>query len=213
MNEKIEKMFKVIVVGESAVGKTSIIQRYVNGNFSTNYKYTIGVDFALKNVFFDEKRIVRLQLWDIAGQERFVILSHVYYKEAVGACVVFDLTNHNSLLQARKWKQDIDAKVYLSNGQPVPTILLANKCDDELNCKVTNEEIAQFARDNKFIAWFATSAKENKNIDEAMLKLIECIFEALETIESQNNFEENLETIKPNVNINDQRTTSKCCGW
>jgi hypothetical protein len=105
-----EYLYKVLVVGDIGTGKTSIIKRFVHNIFSTNYKSTIGVDFALKVIRWDEKTEVRLQLWDIAGQERFGNMTRVYYKEAVGAFIVFDVTRVGTFEAVAKWKSDIDQK-------------------------------------------------------------------------------------------------------
>merc|ERR1711879_18174 len=125
-----EYLYKVLVVGDIGTGKTSIIKRYVHNIFSMHYKSTIGVDFALKVINWDPKTIVRLQLWDIAGQERFGNMTRVYYKEAVGAFVVFDVTRVNTFEAVQKWKNDIDNKVTLPpDDRPIPVVLLANKCE------------------------------------------------------------------------------------
>merc|ERR1712080_664594 len=97
--------------------------------FSMHYKSTIGVDFALKVVNWDENSVVRLQLWDIAGQERFGNMTRVYYKDAAAAFVVFDLTRSATMDAVQKWKSDLDMKVVTVTGEPVPAVLLANKCD------------------------------------------------------------------------------------
>jgi len=127
--EVTEYLFKVLVVGDIGTGKTSIIKRFVHNIFSMHYKSTIGVDFALKVINWDAKTIVRLQLWDIAGQERFGNMTRVYYKEAVGAMVVFDVTRVTTFEAVSKWKNDIDQKVFINEDQPIPVVLLANKCD------------------------------------------------------------------------------------
>ena len=124
---KRERLYKVLVVGELGTGKTSIIKRYVHQFFSQHYRATIGVDFALKVLRWDPETVVRLQLWDIAGQERFGSMTRVYYKEAVGAFVVFDVTRGATLEAVPKWKADLDSKVVLPDGRPIPTVLLANK--------------------------------------------------------------------------------------
>lgn len=150
--EKREHLYKILVIGELGTGKTSFIKRYVHQFFSQNYRATIGVDFALKVLNWDQNTIIRLQLWDIAGnisfkinkfvrisnwdlflnnlflgQERFGNMTRVYYKEAVGAFIVFDVTRSATFDAVIKWKQDLDSKVQLPNGSPIPCILIANK--------------------------------------------------------------------------------------
>ncbi|CAB1351384.1 unnamed protein product [Coregonus sp. 'balchen'] len=113
-----ERLLKVLVIGDLGVGKTSIIKRYVHQIFSQHYRATIGVDFALKVLNWDHKTIVRLQLWDIAGQERYGNMTRVYYREAVGALVIFDMTRASTFQAVLKWKGDLDSKVALGNGRP-----------------------------------------------------------------------------------------------
>lgn len=174
--ERKEYLFKVLVIGELGVGKTSIIKRYVHQLFSQHYRATIGVDFALKVINWDSKTLVRLQLWDIAGQERFGNMTRVYYKEAVGAFIVFDLTRGSTLEAVMKWKSDLDSKVFLPNGGPIPTILLANKCDQtKENVVQSPTQMNNFCKENGFVGCYQTSAKNNINIDEAALCLVENI--------------------------------------
>uniref|UniRef100_A0A0P4WRJ4 Ras-related protein Rab n=1 Tax=Scylla olivacea TaxID=85551 RepID=A0A0P4WRJ4_SCYOL len=125
--DKREHLYKILVIGELGTGKTSIIKRYVHQFFSQHYRATIGVDFALKVLNWDNNTVIRLQLWDIAGQERFGNMTRVYYKEAVGAFVVFDVTRSQTFDAVTKWKTDLDTKVTLADGSPIPTVLLANK--------------------------------------------------------------------------------------
>ncbi|KAB7499819.1 Ras-related protein Rab-32B [Armadillidium nasatum] len=126
-----ELQFKVLVVGEYGVGKTAVIRRYTEGQFSLNYKVTIGVDFAVKTFEWDSKTKLNIQLWDIAGHERFGTLTRVYYKYAVAAVIVFDLSRPESLQSVVKWVIDIREKTVLMDGKKIPVILLANKCDVE----------------------------------------------------------------------------------
>ncbi|XP_077519354.1 RAS oncogene family member Rab32 isoform X2 [Amblyomma americanum] len=168
-----EHLYKILVIGELGTGKTSIIKRYVHQFFSHHYRATIGVDFALKVVEWDENTLIRLQLWDIAGQERFGNMTRVYYKEAVGAFIVFDVTRSQTFEAVRKWKADLDAKVQLPEGTPIPCVLLANKCDMSKEGVVNNAtEMNEFCKENNFAGWFLTSAKENLNIEEAARFLI-----------------------------------------
>ena len=141
-------MYKILVIGDLGAGKTSIIKRYVHRFFTQHYRATIGVDFALKVLNWDENTLIRLQLWDIAGkilptcsekkneiyisgQERYGNMTRVYYKEAVGAFIVFDVTRVNTFESVAKWKSDLDSKVQLSDGSPIPCVLLANKVSEK----------------------------------------------------------------------------------
>uniref|UniRef100_UPI00398E3A3E ras-related protein Rab-38-like n=1 Tax=Pristiophorus japonicus TaxID=55135 RepID=UPI00398E3A3E len=174
-----EYLFKVLVIGDLGVGKTSIIKRYVHQIFSQHYRATIGVDFALKVLHWEEDTIVRLQLWDIAGQERFGNMTRVYYREAVGAFIVFDVSRASTFEAVSKWKNDLDSKVRLQNGKPVPAILLANKCDQtKEGLTNTLPKLDQFCKENGFIAWFQTSAKDNIHIEESARLLVENILNA-----------------------------------
>ncbi|XP_053966609.1 ras-related protein Rab-32B isoform X2 [Anastrepha ludens] len=171
--EKREHLYKILVIGELGTGKTSFIKRYVHQFFSQNYRATIGVDFALKVLHWDANTTVRLQLWDIAGQERFGNMTRVYYKEAVGAFIVFDVTRSGTFECVSKWKEDLDSKVQLPDGSPIPCILLANKCDQEKQGIVTSpEKMDEYVQENGFAGWYETSAKENINIDEAARALV-----------------------------------------
>uniref|UniRef100_A0A1A9WI36 Ras-related protein Rab n=1 Tax=Glossina brevipalpis TaxID=37001 RepID=A0A1A9WI36_9MUSC len=171
--EKREHLYKILVIGELGTGKTSFIKRYVHQFFSQNYRATIGVDFALKVLHWDPNTIVRLQLWDIAGQERFGNMTRVYYKEAVGAFIVFDVTRSGTFDCVSKWKEDLDSKVQLPDGTPIPCILLANKCDQEKQGIITTpDKMEDYVKENGFSGWFETSAKENINIDEAARALV-----------------------------------------
>jgi len=171
--EVTEYLFKVLVVGDIGTGKTSIIKRFVHNIFSMHYKSTIGVDFALKVINWDAKTIVRLQLWDIAGQERFGNMTRVYYKEAVGAMVVFDVTRVTTFEAVSKWKNDIDQKVFINEDQPIPVVLLANKCDMTKEGIVkNNEQMNKYCEEKGFAGWFETSAKDNINIDMAAKFLV-----------------------------------------
>lgn len=166
--------FKVIVVGESQVGKTCLINRYLVGEFSNNFKSTVGVDFGLKVVEKNGKKMV-IQLWDIAGQERFISMTRVYYVQAKGGFVVYDVTNPATKESAIKWKIDIDQKCTLENGKPIPVYLLINKIDLVQNKEAFDghEDIDQFCKDHGFVGWYITSAKEDIGIKQAVEDLLE----------------------------------------
>ncbi|KAM4571091.1 ras-related protein Rab-7L1-like [Fundulus diaphanus] len=166
-----EYSLKILIVGDGNVGKSSFVHRYVSGRFNKPYKMTVGVDFSIKMLHWSDREKVNVQLWDIAGQERFISMTRMYYKGAVGCVVMFDVTNSSSFLNCRLWKQDLDNKAMLPNGGSIPCILLANKCDLS-RWEVSAESVEKFCRANGFITWMETSVKDNKNIGEAMRKLV-----------------------------------------
>uniref|UniRef100_UPI0037E93F7A ras-related protein Rab-7L1-like n=1 Tax=Semicossyphus pulcher TaxID=241346 RepID=UPI0037E93F7A len=178
-----EHLLKVLVVGDGNVGKTSFVQRYVSGQFNKTYKMTVGVDFSVKLLHWSDKERVRLQLWDIAGQERFISMTRIYYKGALGCVLMFDVTSSASFLSCRHWKQDLDNKAMLPDGRAIPCILLANKCD--LSKRVVSaDSIDRFSKAHGFITWMETSVKENKNVGEAMRRLVQEVLSVQSSLDS-----------------------------
>lgn len=177
-----EHLLKILVVGDGNVGKSSFVHRYVNGHFNQTYKMTVGVEFSVKVLQWSDKERVRLQLWDIAGQERFISMTRIYYKGAMGCVVMFDVTSSSSFRSCRHWKQDLDNKAMLPNGESIPCILLANKCDLPQRV-VSADSIDRFSEANGFIAWMEISVKDNKNIGEAMRRLVENILSVQSSLE------------------------------
>ncbi|CAG9855271.1 unnamed protein product [Phyllotreta striolata] len=180
-----DHLYKILVIGDVGTGKTSIIKRYVHRFFTQHYRATIGVDFALKVINWDENTLIRLQLWDIAGQERFGNMTRVYYKEAVGAFIVFDVTRKETFDSVVNWKADLDSKVQFPDGSKIPCVLLGNKCDRQKEGIVASpSKMEEYCREHDFNAWFETSAKDNINIDEAARCLVEKILACDSLLES-----------------------------
>ena len=152
-------IFKLILIGNSGVGKSSIIQRYMKQTFENSYKCTIGVDFLMKTLEIKNK-LVKLQLWDTAGQEKYKSMVSSYYRGANVALVVFDLTDHYSFDSLPIWIEN-----YYKNGpEQKNIILIGNKKDMVEERKVTQEEAELFSETNNMI-YFETSAKEGDNIE------------------------------------------------
>eukprot|EP01062_Namystynia_karyoxenos_P082925 TRINITY_DN9432_c0_g1_i1.p1 TRINITY_DN9432_c0_g1~~TRINITY_DN9432_c0_g1_i1.p1 ORF type:complete len:244 (+),score=102.23 TRINITY_DN9432_c0_g1_i1:88-732(+) len=173
-HDELSCLYKVLVVGEAGAGKTCIIRRYVHNIFQVSTKSTIGVDFALKMLPWEGGRQITLQIWDIAGQERYGQMTRVYYQAAVGALVVFDITKPDSFDAVQKWKQDIDNKVFLQDGRPIPCVLLANKCDlQPLATFKSKEAMDAYTQQLSFAGWFETSAMKDIGIKQAFEKLVE----------------------------------------
>ena len=114
-----------------------------------------------------------VQLWDIAGQDRFGSIYRVFYQHALGAVVVFDVTDPGTMMNALKWKRQVDAKCSLPNGEPLPVWLCANKSD--LEPVVNLDGMDDFCKDNGFAGWLATSAKTGDNVNESLTSLVKVI--------------------------------------
>jgi small GTP-binding protein len=200
-------MYKVIVVGEIATGKTSLIKQYVFNKFSLHCKSTIGVDFALKIIPWDEDKIVKLQLWDIAGQERFGNMTRVYYGNAVGAIIVCDITRDSTIDAVKNWKNDIDNKITMpGTAIPIPVILLANKTDlwstedKAKDLQQAKQKIDDLCKELSIEEWFATSAKTGENIENAANTLISSIIK-IKT--ESGDFDSDIILLKNKPNIDD----------
>jgi len=156
-------LFKMVVLGESGVGKTSLLLRYVENKFTIATKSTIGSDFLSKEITVDG-RPVTLQIWDTAGQERFQGLGTSFYRGADGVCFVFDVTRKKTFEELAAWKKAFLIQVGHENDSTFPMIILANKVDLE-NREVTKREVGDFCT-KEGITFFETSAKESINVDK-----------------------------------------------
>ena len=186
LNEPIkhkEYNFKIIVVGDSGVGKTSFVHRFTTNSFHADYKGTVGVDFATKILTLPDGRKVKLQLWDIAGQERFTWMTRVYYRESHGCIIMMDLASKKSLESVARWKDDLDSKVSLNDGRPIPALLLANKCDLKER-KVETREVEEIFSSLNFLGWCEISAKDNLMLDDAVRFLVDSMIEDHDNLES-----------------------------
>ena len=169
---------KSIIIGDSGVGKSSLLYRYTDQDWNPHYIATIGVDF--KVLTFERKtKIVKLQLWDTAGQERFRTITHSYYRGSHAVMLVFDITNRESFENVRTWVGDV--RKYGSEG--LPMVLVGNKCDCESQRVVSDEE-AEALAESLSCSYVRASAKENKNVDTAFESIVDdCVAEKLRNIE------------------------------
>ena len=157
-------LFKLLIIGDSGVGKSSILVQYIDSVYYDNYISTIGVDFKIKTLEMDGKQI-KLQIWDTAGQERFRTIISSYYRGARGVILVYDMTDINSFKNLDYWLNEIN----IHSNINISKLLIGNKCDN-LHISVTTEEGKLFAEKNN-IDFIETSAKTGANIDEAFKKL------------------------------------------
>ena len=152
-------IFKLILIGNSGVGKSCILQRYMKHTFEESYKCTIGVDFLMKSIIINGQT-VKLQLWDTAGQEKYKSMVSSYYRGANVALIVFDITNHQSFDALPLWIENF----YKNGPEQKNIILIGNKKDMAEQREVTQQEAEAFSEANNMI-YFETSAKEGDNIE------------------------------------------------
>jgi small GTP-binding protein len=169
IGRKFDFSLKIVVVGDSGVGKTCLLLRYVRDIYDPDTQSTLGVEFMTK-IIETEKNRIQLQLWDTAGQELFRSVTRGYYRGSAGAFLVFDITNHDSFEHVGRWLHDVK-EVARSD---VVTILLGNKVDLEAERDVAREEAEEFARANK-MRYFETSAKTGGQIADAIQAIVAVI--------------------------------------
>lgn len=158
-------LFKLVLIGDSGVGKSCLLLRFADDAFTESYISTIGVDFRFRTVKI-EKKTVKLQIWDTAGQERFRTITSAYYRGADGIIMVFDVTSTESFDHVNDWLKEVNR--YAAEG--TVKLLVGNKCDRTADRVVTEEQAKEFANDLG-IAYIETSAKSAKNVEEAFLTM------------------------------------------
>ena len=179
-------LFKYLIIGNSGVGKSCLLIRFTDDKYEEGYVTTIGVDFKIKTLIIEGKS-VKLQIWDTAGQERFRNIVSSYYKGAHGIMMVYDITDLESFRYLDSWIKEIEKNA----SKNVYKILVGNKNDLEKNRKITFEKGKEFANLHG-MKFFETSAKENKNVEEAFEEMTKDIINSLkkvnEKIKSNSNF-------------------------
>lgn len=168
-HDTFDYLFKVVLVGDAEVGKTSLTTRFAYGTFTDGYISTLGVDFIVKSLPITNY-IVKLQAWDTAGQERYAGVRPIYYRGAKGALLVFDITMRQSFVNVEKWLDQIRK----FSGADIPIILVGNKIDLVDSRVVSTDELQMFAA-QKSMPFFETSAKTDYAVNDVFQKLAELI--------------------------------------
>ncbi len=161
--------FKIVVIGDPAVGKTSLIRRFSENKFDTSYLPTIGADFNLKVIELPDAQVI-MTVWDIGGHDRFQSIRSFYYSGAHGGIIAFDLTRKETFDNVKKWVTDI----LTGAGEKIPLVLMCNKSDLTNQIVVNEEEIKKLV-DELGITYFMTSAKSGLNVQDTFQKLaVDC---------------------------------------
>jgi Ras-related protein Rab-10 len=164
-------LFKLLLIGDSGVGKTCILFRFSEDAFNTTFISTIGIDFKIKTIELKGKKI-KLQIWDTAGQERFHNITTSYYRGAMGIMLVYDITNAKSFDNIAKWLRNIDDHA----NEDVERMILGNKCDMDDKRVISYERGQSIAKEHK-LRFLETSAKTNINVETAFIQLAESILD------------------------------------
>ena len=158
--EQKEFIYKILLLGDSSVGKTCFLMRYTDNTFQDIHMSTIGLDYKLKNVQLENGKMVKIQVWDTAGQDRFRSITKNYYKGAHGIILIYDITENKSFENVKNWMNQIKEEV----PDKVTIVLVGNKKDDEEHRKVTTEQGESMAKEFG-VMFFECSAKTGENID------------------------------------------------
>ncbi len=206
-SEDFDILYKMIIIGDSGVGKTNILSRYTKNQFSFEFKSTIGVEFGAKKVEMNGIKI-KNQIWDTAGQERYKSITNNYYKGAKGALVVYDITKKDSFINVRKWINDLK----MNGDKDVIIVLVGNKCDQDQDRAVTLEEASELAKEYS-IAFVETSAYLAINVEKAFNLVIEQLLKEFTkgTAYEQETITEGHHIIDLNNNTEDFEKKKKCC--
>lgn len=194
-------LFKLLLIGDSGVGKSCLLLRFADDTYTDSYISTIGVDFKIRTIELDSKTI-KLQIWDTAGQERFRTITSSYYRGAHGIIVVYDCTDQDSFENVKQWLGEIER--YASDK--VNILLVGNKSDLTEKKVVTYETAKKFADEHK-LELLETSAKNATNVEQAFLKMAESIKKrmAAEPVKSA------AETTGPITDLPGESMDQGCC--
>jgi small GTP-binding protein len=189
MNPEYDYLFKLLLIGDSGVGKSCLLLRFADDTYTESYISTIGVDFKIRTIDLDGKTI-KLQIWDTAGQERFRTITSSYYRGAHGIIVVYDVTDQESFNNVKQWLQEIDR--YASES--VNKLLVGNKSDLTAKKAVEYTKAKEYA-DSLNIPFLETSAKNSTNVEQAFMTMATEIKSRMSSVQST-------PTGKPSTGVN-----------
>ena len=203
---------QLLIIGDSSVGKTSILTRFTEDKFTTNYINTIGIDFFSKDEIFNNKKI-RIKIWDTAGEERYRALTQGFFKSANGIIITYSVNDVDTFENLKYWIQSIHTN--LGENDLVKIIIIGNKID--LDREVNFDDAKKYAEDNGY-KYFETSAKSGKGINESIKFLVQEIIDSQDKINNNNKNSKDNKHDDDNISLdenkhsnNEEKNKKKCC--
>ena len=177
MDDNYDLTLKILIVGDSGVGKTNFILRFLNNEFNQNYMSTAGIDLKSGSIVIKNKKI-RIQIWDTAGQEKYKAITKNLFLKVMGALIVYDITNENSFYNLQSWVSMVKEEC----GKHMQIVIVGNKSDLDSKRAISKEEVLNYAKEQK-VEYIETSSKTGENIIKAITLLSEQILENSESID------------------------------
>jgi len=208
-DERYDFLYKIVLIGDSGVGKSCLLSRFTRNQFNMESKETIGVEFATRSMQTDGKTI-KAQIWDTAGQEKFRAITSAYYRGAVGAIIVYDIAKHSTYENVNMWLQELK-----NHADPNLVIMLVgNKSDLRHLRDVQTEEAESFAETNQ-LSFIETSALDTTNVETAFHNILTAIYQNMSQKQKREDPQElikqiSLELSHPNIS-NDSKIP--CCNF
>uniref|UniRef100_A0A5B7A537 Putative ras-related protein RABA6b n=1 Tax=Davidia involucrata TaxID=16924 RepID=A0A5B7A537_DAVIN len=211
-DDECDYLFKTVLIGDSAVGKSNLLSRFARDEFHLDSKPTIGVEFAYRNIKVGDK-LIKAQIWDTAGQERFRAITSSYYRGALGALLVYDITRRATFENLKKWLYELR-----QFGSPEMVVVLVGNKSDLGHSREVGVEDGRSIAQLEGLCFMETSAKENLNVEEAFREMITKIHQVMsqKALEAKVNVEmaSTLHGPKQIINVDDEVSATKqtrCC--
>eukprot|EP01056_Protomagalhaensia_sp_Gyna25_P005025 Protomagalhaensia_sp_Gyna_25__5024@NODE_559_length_3124_cov_119_624311_g434_i0_p2_GENE_NODE_559_length_3124_cov_119_624311_g434_i0NODE_559_length_3124_cov_119_624311_g434_i0_p2_ORF_typecomplete_len214_score24_45Ras/PF00071_22/5_9e65Roc/PF08477_13/1_3e29Arf/PF00025_21/5e19GTP_EFTU/PF00009_27/1_4e07SRPRB/PF09439_10/2_2e06MMR_HSR1/PF01926_23/1_7e06RsgA_GTPase/PF03193_16/0_019RsgA_GTPase/PF03193_16/0_21Gtr1_RagA/PF04670_12/6_8e06FeoB_N/PF02421_18/5e05AAA_22/PF13401_6/0_0019AAA_22/PF13401_6/2_5e03Sep len=209
-DEHYDYLYKIVLIGDSGVGKSNLLSRFTRDEFNLESKSTIGVEFATKSVN-TEGKVIKAQIWDTAGQERYRAITSVYYRGALGALLVYDISKRQSFTNVDRWLRELRDHA----DQNIVILLVGNKSDLKHIRAVTQEEATSYA-EREDLAFIETSALDATNVDAAFQRALTEIYRQrkdrrVETQGSRYPTQTRAEPIKMASDVSSEARRRKCC--
>jgi len=202
-------LFKVVLIGDSGVGKSNLLSRFTRNEFNLDSKSTIGVEFATRSIHVDGKT-VKAQIWDTAGQERYRAITSAYYRGAVGALLVYDIAKHATYVNVTRWLKELRDHA----DSNIVIMLVGNKSDLKHLRAVPTEEAKAFAAENG-LSFIETSALDSSNVESAFQNILTEIYRIVsnKALEADNPIKprDGETIIVPTSQDNSEKAGAKCC--